>query len=416
MMRSLTPKKAALVSLVAKLTTSLLAMLLLLPPKAHPQSIATNWTEAARELARQIAEKVGSPSNVSLTIKNVSGLSGGDEAEIRRAVESQLSSAGLRMVKPEQSVADIRLTLSRNVQEWLWVAELHHGNSSEALLVPVLIRQTGPLTGVSSAITLHKTLIWAEPDARAVLDVAVLGGGSNPNALLVLDSSMVSLYRMQSSHWELEQAQPIPRSRPWPRDLRGRIIMGHDRKFEAYLPGMKCTGSADSGLTMECHAADDPWPLGASDDGPRAFLGARNFFTGAMTSGSGNAAPFFSAAPAQADSKGSLLFAGTDGMLRLSGSPGTGMRGWGSDLVGVRSECGHNWQALFSGAGDYTQSDSVRAGEVEGSTVVPVSPPLDFGGPITALWTAADGNAAIAVCKNLSTGRYEAFSISVSCR
>jgi hypothetical protein len=319
-------------------------------------------------------------------------------------------------VKPEQSVADVRLTLSRNVQEWLWVAEVRHGNSNDVLLVPVLTRQAGSLTGVSSAITLHKTLIWAEPDARPVLDVAVLSGGSNPNALLVLDSSMVSLYRMQSSHWELQQAQPIPRSRPWPRDVRGRMIMGHDRKFEAYLPGMKCAGSADSGLTMECRQTDDPWPLGASDDGPRAFLGARNFFTGAMSSGAGNAGPFFSAAPAQSDSKGSLLLAGTDGTVGLNSSPGTGMRGWGSDLVGIRSECGHNWQVLLSGAGDDTQADFVRAGEAEGSTVVPVSPPLDFAGPITALWTAADGNSAIAVCKNLGTGKYEAYSVSISCR
>lgn len=388
----------------------------LLLPSLHAQSTPTNWNEAARELARHIAEKIGSPSNVSLTVKNSSSLSAGDMAEIRRTVESQLSSSGMRLVKPDQSVADLQLTLSQNVQGWLWVAEIHHGNNSDAVLIPVFTRQALPLPGVSSAIALHKTVLWAQPDAAQVLDVAVLGGGSNPNALLVLDAAMVSLYRMQSSHWELEQAQPIARSRPWPRDLRGRLMLGHDRKFEAYLPGMKCTGSADSGLTMECHNADDPWPLGASSDGPRAFFGARNFFTGAMSSGSASSNPFFSAASAQPDSKESLFFAQTNGSLRLSDTPSEAGSGWGSNLAGIRSGCGRNWHILFTGTGDYTQSDSIQAGEAEGGAIAPVGAPVDFPGPVTALWTASDSNTAIAICKNLSTGRYEAFSLSIACR
>src|SRR5579859_282939 len=216
---------------------------LLLLPQLRAQSTPTNWTEAARELARQVSEKAGSPSSISLTIKNSSSLSAGDVAEIRHTVETQLSSSGMRIVKPDQSVADVQLTLSQNVQGWLWVAEIHHGTSSEAALIPVFTRLAPPLPGVANTITLHKTFLWAQPDATPVLDVAVLGGGSNPNALLVLDSSMVSLYHAQQSHWELEQSQPIARSKPWPRDLRGRLLVGHDRKFEAYLPGMKCSGS-----------------------------------------------------------------------------------------------------------------------------------------------------------------------------
>jgi hypothetical protein len=394
------------------------AMLFLVLPLLSAQP--TNWNDAARELARHTAEKMGTPSNVSLTVKNSSLLSAADVVEIRHDVESQLSSAGMRIVKPDQSVADLQLTLSQNVQGWLWVAELRRGNTSDAILIPVLTHQAPPLPGVSSAMTLHKTFLWAQPDATPVLDVAVLGGGSNPNALLVLDASMVALYRMQSSHWELEQAQPIARSRPWPRDLRGRLMIGHDRKFEAYLPGMKCTGSADSGLTMECHNADDPWPLGASDDSPRAFFGGRNFFTGAFAGGVGTGAagpyPFFSAAGAHPDFKEALFLAQTNGVLRLNGSPQEGVSGWGSDLAGIKSSCGRNWQVLFTGTGDYTQPDSVQAGEAEGSVISSVSAPVDFPGPVTALWPASDSNTAIAVCKNLSTGRYEAFSLSIACR
>jgi hypothetical protein len=321
----------------------------------------------------------------------------------------------MRIVKPDQSVADIQLTLYQNVQGWLWVAEIHHGTSSDAALIPVFTRQAPPLPGVSNTITLHKTFLWAQPDATPVLDVAVVGGGSNPNALLVLDSSMVSLYHAQQSHWELEQSQPIARSKPWPRDLRGRLITGHDRKFEAYLPGMKCSGSADSGLAMECHNADDPWPLGANNDGPKAFFGARNFFTGVMTSGIASPGPFFSAAAAQPDSK-EWFFLQTSNHLHFGASTSPGINGWGSNVAAIKSNCGRSWQILTTGIGDYTQSDSVQATEVEGSAIAPAGAPVDFPGPVTALWPASDGNSAIAISKNLGTGKYEAFSLSITCR
>ena len=84
--------------------------------------------------------------------------------------------------------------------------------------------------------------------------------------------------------------------------------------------------------------------------------------------------------------------------------------------MGIKSGCGRNWQLLLTAAGDYTQSDSIQAAEAEGSAIAPVGAPVDFPGPVTALWPASDGNSAIAVAKNLSTGRYEAFSLSITCR
>src|SRR5260370_1580555 len=197
-------------------------LVLLLLPQLQAQSPPTNWNEAARDLAPQIAVKVGSPSNVSLALKNTSPLSGSDVAEIRHTVEAQFNSSGLRIVKPDQSVADIQLTLSQNVQGWLWVAEIRHGNNSDAVLIPVFTRQAPPLSGVSSTLTLHKTFLWSQPNATQVLDVAVLVGGSNPTTLLGWDSSLVSLYHLQQLPLERDQAQapvpppPLPPQQPRP--------------------------------------------------------------------------------------------------------------------------------------------------------------------------------------------------------
>jgi hypothetical protein len=44
-----------------------------------------------------------------------------------------------------------------------------------------------------------------------------------------------------------------------------------------------------------------------------------------------------------------------------------------------------------------------------------VSPAVEFHGDISALWTEAKGDSAIAVSRNRETGMYEAFRLSVGC-
>jgi len=87
---------------------------------------------------------------------------------------------------------------------------------------------------------------------------------------------------------------------------------------------------------------------------------------------------------------------------------------WGSQLVAVHSSCGSGTQLLVSENGDPEQ-DSVRAVEIPDRDPVAASSPLEFDGPIVALWTEASGNGAIAIVKRQDSGWYEAYRISVSC-
>ena len=57
----------------------------------------------------------------------------------------------------------------------------------------------------------------------------------------------------------------------------------------------------------------------------------------------------------------------------------------------------------------------MRAYEVPDRDPVAVTAEVDFAGPITALWTEAKGDTAIAVEKNRETGSYEAFRLAISC-
>ena len=75
-----------------------------------------------------------------------------------------------------------------------------------------------------------------------ILDVAVLEESSAPTHIAVLDPEKVSLYRMQGGKWQQEQALGITHARPWPRDLRGRLIPARDHLLDVYLPGVICRG------------------------------------------------------------------------------------------------------------------------------------------------------------------------------
>ena len=58
----------------------------------------------------------------------------------------------------------------------------------------------------------------------------------------------------------------------------------------------------------------------------------------------------------------------------------------------------------------------MRAYEFPDRDPVAVSAAVDFpGGIVTALWTEAKGDTAIAVVRNRETGSYEAFRLAVAC-
>lgn len=385
----------------------LLFLPLILASTLFAQGATDTRAVAAQELVRTVLTRAGSPSAISLEVRNTAGL--GLTEDAYQKLHAQFNAARVQIVSPERALAEVVVTLSEDVHGELWVAEVKHGETRDVAMVRVARNNGAGLPRMTNAMTLRKTLVWSQ--VTPVLDVALLGEGDSA-ALLVLDAASVSLYRNRQSHWELEQSAPIASTRPWPRDLRGRLLPGKDHKFDALLPGMKCSGTADSGVTMACAQSDDPWPLNG-DDSVRGFFGARNFFTGALAGAETkrNVPPFYSAAFTEQE----MDFGQVGGGL-ANGSSKVVDASSGSDIASVRSECGSGTQVLMTGAGDFTQKDTLRAMDAQNGALVPAASPLEFNGPITALWTAREGKAVTAVSKTLSTGRYEAFVISVTCR
>ena len=381
---------------------------------------AQNWTGAEEQLAGKIVSATG-PKTMALEVVNRSSLSGATTDDIRRNLLTQLAVLGVRFVAAEQASVNVRVSLSDNLQSYIWVAEIRQCTNPTSIVMVTLPR-TGPVPveRQATAMMLQKISLWSQPER--ILDVAVIDG--NPARMLVLDTNGVTPYRIQNSHWQPEPLLPIAHLRPWPRDLRGRLVPGGDKNplfVDVYMPGVHCRTSTSTPPAMTCNESDEPWPVGPVFPALNAsFTPARNYFGGALSPGVGKlttAPPFYSAAPVPRDQVTWWLLASVSGQVHLLDGVTDQViekLAWGSDIASVRSGCGLGWQTLAAGSGQ-GRSDSMQAFEVSGREPVAVSASLEMGGAITALWTESGSTSAVAVVHNLETGRYEANRITLSC-
>ena len=382
-----------------------------------------DWNQPAHELAEKIIGHMQSRSAVFLSFRNLSSLDAAEAADARRALEAQLRAAGVRFVPADQAVDEVEATLSENVRQYLWVAQVGRGDSHQVVMV------TSPRASLRSArasgtMSLLRTPLIAQP--RPILDAALVSG----DALLVQDAAGLTLYRAENGRWRIRSTVAVPHARPWPRDLRGRLLLrsagSNAASFAAFYPGLVCNGATAPDLNADCGPSDDPWPLTADGSGARGlFNPARNYFSALLSPAStaqpapaGTSGAFFSAARLPDDT---WVAAATDGTVRFTGSAGprgSAIAGWGSDLAVVASRCGSGTQIVstqIQATRAAATPDALRIFEWIGGRVSEAGAPLQFAGPITALWPASDGNHAVVVSRDTGTGEYEAAVVSVLC-
>jgi hypothetical protein len=395
---------------------------------------AGNWNEPTQQLARKIVAITG-PGAVAVTVENRSSIAKKDFDMISGGLRADLEGLGARSAKPDEAAARVVVWLSENPHSYVWVAEVRQGRSeSTVAMVSVPRADEAGWTHESMPMSLRKVPLFSQEDR--ILDVLVLEEDSAPKQIAVLDGEKTVIYRFQNGKWQQQQSLSITHLRPWPRDLRGRIMAAKDHLLDVYLPGVVC-GSTLGSLALNCRESDDPWPLVATPalsfptfgGGPPvqplgAFYSAsRNFFTGVLTPGVGRlttVGKFYSAAALPREKYVLWLFAGTEGQIHLVDgvTDQTAKLGWGSDIASVKSACGSGGQLMATSSPQNAPgngADSVRLYEIADRDPVPVSAALDFPGEITALWREAKGDSAVAVVRNHEIGEYEAFRLSVAC-
>ena len=401
---------------------------------------AADWSGPEQQLARKIVAVTGA-GTVALTVENRSSLGQRESEVIQNGLRNALEGAGVRFAKAENSSARVTISLSENAASYVWVAEIGRGEGEAAVVMvsaPRAEGSTAPREAVP--LSLRKIPLWTQDDP--ILDVAVLEQSAAPTRIAVLGAERVTLYQLQMGKWVQEQSLGIMHTRPWPRNLRGRLIPTRDHLLDVYLPGVICRSGGGTPLALNCRETDDPWPLvpaglsGTVSNFPSAgssglsnataipavgafYSSARNFFTGVLTPGVGKfttVTKFYSAAMLPRGKYVLWLFADTDGHTHFVDGISDESSGldWGSEVASVKTTCGAGWQVLAASSGD-SGGDSVRAYEFPDRDPVGVSPTVDFAGPLAALWTEARGDTAIAVQRNRETGSYEAFRLAITC-
>jgi len=361
------------------------ALLFLLPTDAQA---ADDLGGAARELARKAAAFAGRAESVSTAWRNLSSLPAAELTEARAAFESAIREAGVRLMETGGAL-ELRVTLSENQSQYLLVAEARKGDDRQTIIAAWKRTTAVPTAGIS----LERRLLWEQ--SEPILDVALTA-----DAMLVLSTVKLTLY----VRGEERASVPVTPARGWPRDPRARLSV-NGTSVRAFLPGTQCTGSMDPTLTLECRPSEEPW---TTEAGGRAVLQpGRNYFIRKP------AAPFYTAAAVEEQGRAYWVFAMVDGrtqILDANFEVAGAVAGWGSDLAGAR--CGTGTQILATKPG--TETDSLRAYALVNRAPVTLTSPLDFAGPITALWSAG-GPAVIAVVRDLDTNRYAAYLVTVVC-
>lgn len=388
------------------------------------------WNQPAAVLADQIAGVLG-PGEARLDLRNLSTIPAVDLPQIRSLLQRDLKAHGVQLSGAD-SANTIRVTLSEDARERLWVAEIVEGNETKVVMVHV--SPGVPVeTAAPGGLTLRSQAIFTSPDPLlAVLETT--------NGLVVLEPEQVAVFASSTSGWHELTHVAVGQKRPLARDPQGLLLPTPDGSgFTAWLAGTECLGSPASGAwSIACHESDDPWPLlqAITSTGPVAmnafFSGARDYFTGVITPSPGiDLPPFYSAALIpRATGAAALLIEGIDGKVQLleagaaapAGAssqataalkPVAGTRDWGSDFALVHSGCGFGTQIIADASGE-ALADSLRAFDLPGLEAVSASAPLSLPGTVTALWTAPDGRSVLAIVRS-ATSQYEVDRVSALC-
>lgn len=371
---------------------------------------ADDASGAARELARKTAAFAGKGAPVAVTWRNLSSLESA-AAQARTAFEDFLQDAGMR--NGDTPVVGARVTVSENASQFLLVEEASKGEEHQVWIASWKRSETA--AAPTSGVALEKKLVWEQ--AEQILDVAF-----PPAGMLVLSPSSVTFYARNSMQWAAQRTVPLSPAKPWPADVRGRLRL-KGASFQALLPGMQCDGTTEPSLSADCHASDEAWVLESGSRGLLLadFTATRNYFGGHLTTQTGQpktVPPFFSAASVASQGRTWWLLETIDGKTQIYDTTldpaGASSAQWGSDIAGTDAHCGAGTQVVATRPGDRGQADAIQAFTMIDRTPQPLTEAVEFPGPVLALWTSG-GSAVTVVVRDLRTGKYSAYVVTVVC-
>ena len=320
--------------------------------------------DSAKELARKIAAVLPPREGVAVDIQNVSTLTPEEVGRVSRTFTGSLQDSGFSVTFNGTGAKHVHVTLSENVKGFLWSAEISPGDASRIVFLVVPRSLENRMASNAMPITLRSEKFWEGQEQ--ILDAVEVTIANDVGALFLLEPDGLVIRKTGAdSSFKIE----IPTARFATRIPFGSIqgenmcrVLEFSPCVTAMLDGQICTIALETRTVGECHY---PGPLGARDTpGPIVFF-------------------------------------------RPSYPPGRSV-----PFTAMFSQCGAEIE-FGTGAGDYTQPDSVQAFEWRGVTYVPLSNELSFPGPVMALQVG--DRVPTAIVRNLETGNYEAYRLVITC-
>jgi len=365
--------------------------------KASPP--ADPLEDPTRALARKVATALHG-GVVSLDQQNLSSLDGTSFLSLTRVFQDELKRRGIEVGQKGVS-AKLVLTVSEALTGYLGVVQIRQGEQIENVVVS-LGRVTVPeRESTGRGLTLNKELLFSAD--TPILDVVFHGSDRGP--LEVLGNNRITSYQREGDRWLPGSSIGLPRNEPAGRELIGRLGIGID-DMSAAFPGEICNFSLSG--KDSCHP--NKRHIGLSEL-PEELLESKK------------TPDWISATKFEYEGDSAMIVAGKDGLLRLfeeAPDPVATFPDFGSEITSLRSGCGSGWQVLAAGSADWTAPDKVEALELHDEKLLPVSQSVPFAGPVLALRIGQKNSQlqpvdAIAIVRNLQTGRYEAYRLTVIC-
>jgi hypothetical protein len=358
--------------------------------------------DALEDGARALAHRVSLALQGDLAWLNPKNRSSLRETELKKLAsvfKNELQQRGAKIASAGGS-AEIVLTVSDCPTGYLGVAEIRRATRRTETLIGSLGRADGAGQDRSqSGLVLRKELLFSQE--RPLIDAAF------QYSLPIIDTlgqGEYGHYELNAGRWTPAATDRLPLAKPLSRDMRGRLGHSVDAMGASYFTE-NCRLESGS---WHCENGKGIWqPPGVGRD----LLEEKR------------TPPWFSAAEFKMSDKEAIIITGKDGLARLYSQgpePIYTFPGWGSEIASIQSGCGNGWQILVTGKGDWTTPDSVQAFEVGGDQLQEMTPAIDFPGPVLGLHLSGSSpqsttDGALAIVRNLFTGRYEVYVLTINC-
>jgi hypothetical protein len=326
-------------------------------------TLPKSWNDAVAKLGDEVAAAM-SPTAVKLDVESISSLDASSVAAISKALREQLQRHSFAPVQAgsaaAQSAVPLLLWLSESAREYVWVIEATD-DSGDAKSAPMMIVSVSKADFAERApdeqsLSLEKRYVWKQP--REFLDFGILKDATTgESTLLILETNRVVVYKPSGAGWQLFRSNSIPQAPPPSRDPYGTI---NRNEASISIKGFECVGDPDLTGILQCKPSK-----------PNQHLTTR---------------------------------------VKIPGLPNS----LGILTSGV---CRDETVSLYTGEGDWTQTDSIQGYLVNLNPIsaAAVGDSVQTNGPVTSLQREHDTSAARAIVRNLKTGEYEAYIVTATC-